>query len=172
MILWVVIFLFLLFIGLLLWTPLRLVIDSTQDLYKVEWQYIGSAMLIENDDRLGVQIQILFYKKIIPFEVLFQKRVKPKVVKPPLKTPSVSKARFKPKIRELLTSFKIEKLKVNWDTDDYILNAYLYPITPFLRTPQKSLTINFEGKRDIQLIIENRLGRIIKSFFKSKIILK
>ena len=54
---------------------------------------------------------------------------------------------------------------MNWDTDDYILNAYLYPFTPFLYSPQKSFTINFEGKRDIELIIENRLGRILKTFF-------
>jgi hypothetical protein len=162
-ILWIVVFLFLSFILVLLWTPLRLVIDSKRDVYQVEWQYICSAMLIEYDNFLGVQIQILFFKKIIPIAFSFKKKkeVKPTVKKQVRKTPSV----FRPNFLKILKSFKIKRLKINWDTDDYILDAYLYPITPFLITENKSFNINFEGKQEVELIIENRLVRIIKSFF-------
>jgi hypothetical protein len=162
-VLWIVVFLFLSFILVLLWTPLRLVIDSKRDVYQVEWQYIGSAMLIEYGNFLGVQIQILFFKKIIPIEFSFKKKkeVETTVKKQVRKTPSV----FRPNFLKIARSFEIKRLKINWDTDDYILNAYLYPITPFLRAENKSFNINFEGKQEVELIIENRLVRIIKSFF-------
>ena len=165
MIIWIVLFLFVSFIGILLWTPLQFVIDSKKDLYKIEWKYIGSAFLIECNDCIGVQIQVLFFKKIIPFDLLFKKKVKIKEERPSKKTPSVFPTFFREKWKKILKSFKIKRCRVNWDTDDYILNAYLYPLTPFIWRPQTSVIINFEGKRDIQLIIENRLGRIIKSFF-------
>jgi hypothetical protein len=162
-VLWIVVFLFLSFILVLLWTPLRLVIDSKRDVYQVEWQYIGSAMLIEYGNFLGVQIQILFFKKIIPIEFSFKKKkeVETTVKKQVRKTPSV----FRPNFLKIARSFEIKRLKINWDTDDYILNAYLYPITPFLRAENKSFNINFEGKQEVELIIENRLVCIIKSFF-------
>lgn len=165
MIIWIVLFLFVSFISILLWTPVRLVIDSKKDLYKVEWKYIGSALLIEYNDCIGVQLQVLFFKKIIPFDWFFKKKVKIEEKPQSKKTPSVFPTYLRSKFKKIMWSFHIKRCKVNWDTDDYILNAYLYPITPFLHSTQKSFTINFEGKRDIELIIENRLGRIIKSFF-------
>jgi hypothetical protein len=166
-IIWIVVFLFLSFIFVLLWTPIRLVIDSKREVYQVEWQYIGSAMLIEYDNFLSVQIQVFFFRKIIPIGFSFKKKkeVKPTVKKQVRKTPSVFSSRFRPKFIKILRSFEIKRLKINWDTDDYILNAYLYPITPFLRAENKSFSINFEGKQEVELIIENRLVRIIKSFF-------
>jgi hypothetical protein len=162
-IVWIVVFLFLSFILVLLWTPIRLVIDSKRDVYQVEWQYICSAMLIEYGNFLGVQIQILFFKKTIPIEFSFKKKkeVKSTVKKQVRKGPSV----FRPNFLKIARSFEIKRLKINWDTDDYILDAYLYPITPFLRGENKSFSINFEGKQEVELIIENRLVRIIKSFF-------
>jgi hypothetical protein len=166
-VLWILVCLFLSFILVLLWTPLRLVIDSKRDVYQVEWQYIGSATLVEYDNFLGVRIQIFFLRKIIPIAFSFKqkKEVKPAVKKQVRKGPSVFSARFRSKFIKILKSFEIKRLKINWDTDDYILNAYLYPITPFLITENKSFNINFEGKQEVELIIENRLVRILKSFF-------
>lgn len=178
MIIWIVLFLFVSFISILLWTPLRLIIDSKKDLYKVEWKYIGSVFLVECNDCMGVQIQVLFFKKIIPFDRIFKKKVKSEDKPQTKKTPSchtplavtntrsgVFSTYWRSKLKKIMRSFHIKRCQVNWDTDDYILNAYLYPFTPFLYSPQKSFTINFEGKRDIELIIENRLGRILKTFF-------
>ena len=64
------------FITFLLWTPFRLVIDSKNDVYKLEWQSLVSALLIEKEGRLGVQFQILFFKKTVPLASLFKKKVK------------------------------------------------------------------------------------------------
>jgi hypothetical protein len=152
-------------LGLLLWMPLRLVIDTTTDMYKVEWSYLFSAQLVDNTDGLGIQMHVLFFKKVFSFEKFLQKRAKPKPTNRPSKPPSVLSKHFRPNFKKILLSFDIKRCKVNWDTDDYLLNAYLYPISFFLNRNGKSLNINFEGKRDINLIIENRLGRIIKSFF-------
>ncbi len=168
-----VVFILLSFMAVLLWTPFRLIIDSKQDVYRVEWQYIGSAMLMENEEEMGIQIQVLFFKKFLPFEWFFQrktKRVKPTPTTKDLPKEnrdklSVSKPFLRSNLKKILFSFKIKRCRINWDTDDYVWNAYLYPIAFFLFRRTETVTINFEGKRDVELVIENRLIRIIKSFF-------
>ncbi len=168
MIIWVIILFFLSIVCIILWTPLRLFIDTKRDIYKIEWVYIGSASVISRNDDFSIQIQILFFTKIISFESLFKGKRPSSTAKrvTPANQRKVSKpTRLFSKLKKILFSFEIKTCKINWDTDDFLLNAYLYPITPFLFTPKKSFAINFEGKREVELIIENRLGRIIKSFF-------
>jgi hypothetical protein len=169
----IVVFIFLSFMAILLWMPFRLIIDSTQGVYRLEWQYIGSAMLVETEEEdMGIQIQVLFFKKFLPFEWFFQRRSKRvKQISPKRDLPkknrdklSVSKPRLRPNLKKILFSFKIKRCRINWDTDDYVWNAYLYPMAFFLFKRKETVIINFEGKRDIELVIENRLIRIIKSF--------
>lgn len=159
----VVIIFFLSVTTLLLWTPLRLTIDTKQSLYKIEWQYIFSATLTEKDNQFGVFVRAPFFGKFIPIESLFKamentqpKRVNTKTIS------SISMRRMWSIFKKFPFSFDVKKCQVNWDTDDYITNAYLYPLTPFLQGNGKSFCINFEGKRDIELIVENRMGRILK----------
>jgi hypothetical protein len=151
--------------AILLWMPFRLIIDSKQDVYRVEWQYMCSAMLVETEEDMGIQIQVLFFKKFLPFDWFFQRKSKPKKQTATTRDPSVSKPFLRPNLKKILFSFRVKRCRINWDTDDYVWNAYLYPIAFFLFRTKETVIINFEGKRDIELVIENRLIRIIKSFF-------
>lgn len=163
-----IIFFILSLIVFLLWAPLSLIINTKEEILKFEWKYIVTAVLIEKDDNWGIGIQLLFFKKFIPIEWFFKtKKAEPskaKTIKKKEKT-SVSPRRMWVIFKKIIRSFEIKTCKINWDTDDYILNAYLYPLTPFISYPNAFFHINFEGKRDIELIIENRIGRILKSFF-------
>jgi hypothetical protein len=49
------------------------------------------------------------------------------------------------KARRLLASFQIRRFNLIVDTDDYILNAYLYPVFAFLTGHNRHLAINFIG---------------------------
>ena len=70
--------------------------------------------------------------------------------------------RFKIKWRELLHSFKIERMKVNVDTDDYIINAYLFPVVQYLGNRyQRPLHINFLGINEIEISMRNRIFNLL-----------
>ncbi len=160
----VLLLLILVLLAVLLWLPFRLIIDSKRDIYTVEWRPFGSALLVETENGLGIKMRILFFKKTIPIEQFFRKKRVSKNIPPP-KAEKPKRKRGKFSFIKLIKTFDIKLFKVNWDTDDFILNAYLYPFTPLFRNPNKTFSINFEGKRDVILVVENRLIRIIKLFF-------
>ena len=58
----------------------------------------------------------------------------------------------------ILKSFRVRRFRVEIDTDDYVLNAYLFPVFHLLSRGR--LQINFNGRNDIQIEITNRIGRI------------
>ena len=69
------------------------------------------------------------------------------------------------KMIRLLRSFKIRQFYLNIDTGDVIKNAKLYPVFAFLNYSIGGFQINFMGKNQVVIRIENRPIRIIKSFF-------
>lgn len=65
---------------------------------------------------------------------------------------------------KLVRSFRIKKFRMEIDTGDSVMNAKLYPmyaVFPFLNI---DFGINFEGRNELALVIENRPIRIIRSF--------
>ena len=65
---------------------------------------------------------------------------------------------------EILKTFKVKKILVNIDTGDCILNAKLYPVFAFLNYNFGSFKINFTGRNQMVLCIQNRPFNIIKTF--------
>ncbi|WP_420601112.1 hypothetical protein [Flagellimonas sp.] len=70
-------------------------------------------------------------------------------------------------ITALLKSFKLEKLYLNLDTGDFVLNAKLYPIFHFLDYRVGRFNINFQGNNRMVLMARNRPINIIKVFINS-----
>ncbi len=70
--------------------------------------------------------------------------------------------------RNLLRTFEVKRFHLVWDSDDFIWNARWYPLAWHLSTLGKGLVeINFSGRRELALIVENRLGRITWAVFKT-----
>jgi len=65
------------------------------------------------------------------------------------------------KIRRLLASFEVRRFRLLVDTDDYILNAYLYPLAVFLSGKNRYLAVNFNGLNAVDILITNRMWRIV-----------
>ncbi len=64
--------------------------------------------------------------------------------------------------RNLLRTFKIKRLQIWWDSDDFIWNARVYPLASVVNTLGIGrVWINFTGRRELALIVENRPGRML-----------
>jgi hypothetical protein len=75
--------------------------------------------------------------------------------------------KFKIKWRELLHSFKIERMDINIDTDDYIVNAYLFPVVQYIGYRyRRPFHINFMGINKVEISMRNRIINLLYALFK------
>ena len=55
-------------------------------------------------------------------------------------------------------------MDVNIDTDNYIINAYLYPIVLFFGMRyNKAIGIKFQGVNKVNIVVRNRLANIFRA---------
>lgn len=70
-------------------------------------------------------------------------------------------------MRYLLSSFKIRELDLDIDTRDVVWNAYLYPLSIWLLNKGYPIRINYLNRFHMDLVIENRLGSVLKALILS-----
>jgi hypothetical protein len=54
---------------------------------------------------------------------------------------------------------------LNIDTNDYVLNAYLFPVLYLLPFTRQHLNINFQQQFDLEIDVRNSLGRVLWALF-------
>jgi hypothetical protein len=54
----------------------------------------------------------------------------------------------------------MEHLRINWDTGDFVLNAWLYPAFRMASRGQRQLYINFRGEQTLAIRLQTRLGAL------------
>lgn len=156
------ILLILLLLGLLL-VPIQIYINTANNQYYLQLKGVARANL-EGDTEEVIRIKLKVFFTNFYFYPLKKigaakpKKLKKSTVKKPKKGIPVKK------IRRVLNSFKVKELFVDIDTDDYISNAKLYPVFAFLNYYRGGFNINFEGRNQVVLFIQNRPIHIIKSF--------
>ena len=93
-----------------------------------------------------------------------KKTIPPKKVLEKKKDGKSFKIKFS-KIKAVLSTFKVNTFFVNLDTNDVLLNANLFPVFLGLRIyTGKELYINFIGKNEVKIEIENNMARVILAF--------
>lgn len=161
MILLIIIFIILVLTTILLLNPIRLKIDTSQNIYLVEWKNILSAnVLLQNNEPI-IRLKSFFWKKEIN---LLKLKSNPKKVTVKKEKPSKqikSKFNFRKKIKPLLKSFQVRKFFINIDTNNYVWNAYLFPVFHYLKNEKRQLHINFQGNVEVLLEVQNRPIRIL-----------
>ena len=68
------------------------------------------------------------------------------------------------KMLRLTRTFKVKTFMLNIDSGDAITNAKLYPIFSLLNYRGGNFNINFEGRNQLILQLQNRPIDLIKSF--------
>ncbi len=155
-----------LFVGFLIWlflTPLVLVVDTTKNQYLITWKGVASARLMGFDGRWKVSVKVFFWKRnfYFPFKKSDKLEKKNKKRK---KQKKVNFKRWRHKGWQILKSFEVKRFYLNLDTDDFVKNSQLFPLFYFLSANNRQLKINYEGRAELVLIIENRLWRMLKAF--------
>lgn len=155
----------------LLWTPLRLEIDSGTGVFRAEWRHLCAVQWLPDEGLDIIRVEAPFFRRNIRLSGLSGPGKSPdkKPEKADAKPARFAKKKQRLSIkmmwrlgRNFLRSFKIKRLQIWWDSDDFIWNARAYPIAHFVNTLGiGQLRINFVGRRDLALVVENRLGRML-----------
>ncbi len=64
-------------------------------------------------------------------------------------------------LAQAIPAFRIRKLTLDLDTDDYLLNAWLIPVFSALNGDNIRLRSNFEGNLSLTLDLRTRLGALL-----------
>ena len=165
MVLTVLFLLLFLSIFFVLFTPINLWIDTDKNQYFIQLKGVAKASLEPmKEEVFRVKLTILFFDfYLYPLKYKFQNNAEKKVKRTVKKT----SIEFK-KILRILNSFKIKKMLLNIDTGDWTLNAKLYPLFYFSNYGKGNFRINFQGRNQLVLHIQNRPIDIIKSYINFK----
>jgi len=166
---WIILGLCLLGFAWLLWTPLRVEIDSENGIFRAEWRHLCAVQWLPEEGLDRMRVEAPFFRRTVQLAGLSkpQNRSKQKEEETKPARPSKKKQSFSAKMmwrlgRNLLRTFKIKRLQIWWDSDDFIWNAQVYPLASVVNTLGVGrVWINFTGRRELALLVENRPGRII-----------
>jgi hypothetical protein len=70
--------------------------------------------------------------------------------------------------RDVLRAIRIRRLRLDLDTDDFILNAWLVPAFTMVNGGNIRMTVNFEGRASLLLDLRTRLGSLAWIFIKNQ----
>lgn len=164
--------LLLLLIAILL-IPVSLRIDTVANKYAVNVGGVVSGSIVPTPDDFLLRVRIMGWCKDWSVVGLLARRKETKTRKPKGRRRGskgagrVARSIFKPKkVMQILRSFKVRQFEVDFDTDNYPLNAQLYPVFYFMDRGRGKFNINFNNKRSIKLNIVNRPARVIYALMK------
>lgn len=148
----------------LLVMPIVLLIDTTTNEYYIQIRGLVKASLeAHKEELIRIKLNVFFLKfYFYPLKNIGSKK-KPK----PKSTTKEKKRGKRPDFQtgvRILKSFRVKKLFIDMDTGDCILNAKLYPLVAFLKYYSGNINLNFQGRNQLVLCIQNRPINIIKSF--------
>lgn len=170
---WFLLTLVLLF-ALLFWLPIQVEIDTQQQIYRARWRGIFGIRALPEEERWRWFFRVFFWEK---------EWTPGKEKKPEEKKPAKQKVAGKRKmpftlrqgralLRNLLRAIRIKRLHLNWDTGDFVRNAWLYPAFRMASRGKRQMFINFSGQQELAIQLQTRLGLLtmafLQAFFTSK----
>jgi hypothetical protein len=170
----ILIFILCIILSFLFFAPIQLKINSNTGQYLLNWGWILQGRFIPDIEEITkskIHLNIFFF----PFDFFPLKKNKKRKGKEEAKETTgdnkKSKKRipFKHPVRRmwyLLRSFQVKVFDVNIDTDDYVANAYLFPAFQLLSGGKRHLQVNFEGKVEMQIWIQNNGMRVLRAFLR------
>lgn len=149
-----------LLIVMLLLLPLELEVNSDRGIYQVRLRGLLNIQLLPGSDGWKVILRLFWWERDITAQ-LWKPRKRKKAKKPGKRAWKMRPATAWKKIRRLLASFELRRFRLILDTDDFILNAYLFPVVAFLCRKNRYVAINFMGQNSIDILMTNRLWRVV-----------
>lgn len=150
----------------LLFSPIILQVDTSQNKYSLRWVGLIKAAVIPMPDDLLLRLHLPFWRHDFSLIKLLAPSSKTKKATARKATPKTGASWRFPwnRLYRVLKSFRVLYFQLEVDTDDYVTNAYLYPLCCALRTPTRALMINFQGRNRCAFQIENRVANLLAAF--------
>ena len=168
----IIISILLLLLAFLMVTPLVLKVDTIRGDYFLKMTGLFKISVIPGSESLPhIRLRFFFFSYELDPLKLAQKVNKKQGKK---KREKEKKKRKKPpsvkgmpgKLRRVLASFHVKQFHLDLDTGDPILNGYLYPVFFFLNGGNRKTSINYFGRNELVIVIENRMYHILYAFIK------
>ncbi|MDX2246029.1 MAG: hypothetical protein SF052_04585 [Bacteroidia bacterium] len=154
--------------GLLLMS-LELEINTRNDIYEVRLGKITRAnLVITEGGEIGLNYKFFWKTRFLPLypEAHFPQKKTPKS---PPKKKKITVKHILQRILSVIKSFRVRRLHADIDAEDYVLNAYLFPLFFMIKTQTgKDIKINFSGRNEADILIKNNLLRMGLAFLRYK----
>ncbi len=147
----------------LLFMKLVLCIDTANNEYYLQAKGLVKAKIEAHETEL-IQIKCNMFFFNFNFYPLRKSRKKMKKPKSKKIIPHKSRRIGLKKIIRIANTFKIDELIVDVDTGNCITNAKLFPPFALMNGYGGHFRVNFEGRNQLLLRVQNQPIRIIKSF--------
>lgn len=161
--------LILLFICLILWillVPVIVYTDTTRNLYYMGLPGIVKAQLVPTEELFQIRGWIFFIPyRLNPFKQRKKKEKSKSDRKKKKKWPKLGNIRMVP---GALRAFRIKKLELDIDTDDFTRNAWLIPAFSMVNGKNIHMRVNFEGTASMVLDLRITLGLLLWSIIRTK----
>ena len=165
-------------IATLMWIllgPVILCINTENNRYFLSLPGILSTAVVPDNKLFHLRVWIFF----IPFTIhpfRLKERKKKTVGKKANSGSRISKKNKKPfdisrgmKMgQDVLKVVRVRTLRLDIDTDDFLLNSWLIPAFSALNTNNIQMQVNFEGNASFLLDVRTTLGSLIWTFIKHK----
>ncbi|MBL7825594.1 MAG: hypothetical protein JNJ57_03115 [Saprospiraceae bacterium] len=163
---------FLSLLVLLLSLPMELEINTSKNVYRMRWRHLVSVWVLLEETGFHVWMQLLFWSKELKTEKHHKTdsdKPLPKHNKRPIRH---SFAQIIALTKRLWRAIFWKRFRVNIDTGDFLLNAWLYPVGPVFNKKGRSLRINFNGVREVDILLQTRPVYLLWAFLQSFITTK
>lgn len=171
MIWYIIIALLLLFILWMLLVPVAVRVDTEYHRYAVTLPGIFNVYLVPSEGLFFVRIWVFFIPfKLDPFRMKRRKKTKETADKPAKKKRSFFRQKGSVKrFRKMTRAVKIRRLEADIDTDDFPLNAWLFPAFAAVNSYENiHLRVNFEGNLLLRMDMRTRIGHILWLFITNR----
>lgn len=160
-----IIFFLVLFTCWVLFSTLVIQVDTRVKQADIRLGYIANASIwYDTEWRMG--IRVLFLRRMFNLSGLKKSPAKRKPARRKKKTGKKrNTAQFMKKMIRVFRTFRITKYELAVDTDDYALNARLYPLT-LLPYAYGHVRVNFNNENYLAFTIRNRPWKIVYAFLK------
>jgi hypothetical protein len=167
-VLWLLIFLLLMAVGFsyLLFAPFYVEINSLTGLYGMRFHQLATVRLSVKDGSLIMDVYIDGWEKRIDLLTQPARKTEKLSAKKRRKSLKISFSL----VKDLLCSFKVNQCYLNIDTGNTLLNGMIYPLFYWVgKYFNKPVGINFLGKNEFIVEIENTFASILKTIIYSKL---
>ena len=164
---YILISLVLFFLLWLLLVPVILYTDTTRNTYVVTLPGIIRIRLVPSGTLFYIRAWLFF----IPFRInpLKARKKKDKTEKKIKRRRRSGRRSFKAgSLKPMLGALRVRKLKLDLDTDDFSLNAWLIPAFSLVNGENIHMQVNFEGRAALEMDLRTRIGTLLWRYSQYK----